>query len=53
VLAAGTTVVVDGTSGATAHSIKSIGIAKTATSGGQITMAVVPERVVKVEAATP
>jgi len=51
VLAAGTTVVVDGTTGSTAHSTKSIGIAKTATSGGQITMAVVPERVVEVAAA--
>jgi len=51
VLAAGTTVVVDGTSGSTVHSTKSIGIAKTATSEGQITMVVAPQRVVEVAAA--
>lgn len=50
VLAAGTTVVVDGSTGSTTHSTKSIGIAKTATSGGQITMAVVSGRTVQVDA---
>ena len=53
VLAAGSTVVVDGTTGSTAHSTKSIGIAKTATSGGTITMAVVPGRTVQVAASSP
>ena len=51
VLAAGTTVVVDGTTGSTVQSTKSIGIAKTATSSGSIDLVIIPGRTVQVAAA--
>ena len=52
VLNAGTTVIVDGSTGSTTRTTKSIGIAKTATSGGTITMAVVPGRTVQIDTAS-
>jgi len=51
VLAATTTVVVDGTTGSTVQSTKSIGIAKTATSSGSIDLVVIPGRTVQIAAA--
>lgn len=51
VIAAGTTVIVDGTTGSTVHSTKSIGIAKTAVSGGEITLVIAPGRTVEIAAA--
>jgi hypothetical protein len=51
VLNGGTTVVVDGTSGSTTRSEKSIGIAKSATSGGTITLSVMPGRRVHIASA--
>ena len=49
VLDAGTTVVVDGSTGSTTRSAKTIGIAKTATSGGTASIVVMPNRRVHVE----
>ena len=49
VLDAGTTVVVDGSTGSTTRSAKTIGIAKTATSGGTASIVVMPGRLVHVE----
>ena len=49
VLNTGTTVTVDGSTGSTVNSIYSIGIAKTATSGGTITLAVLPSRTVAIQ----
>ena len=51
VLAAGTTVVVDGSTGSTVQSTKSLGIAKTATSSGSIDLVIIPGRTVQVAAA--
>jgi len=51
VLNAGTTVVVDGTTGSTTLSTKSIGVAKTATTASQIDLAIVPGRRVEIAAA--
>tara|TARA_R110000824_G_scaffold292942_3_gene481365 strand:+ start:944 stop:1468 length:525 start_codon:yes stop_codon:yes gene_type:complete len=50
VLNAGTTLVVDGTSGSTTRSVRSIGIAKTATATGTITLSVMPGRRVHIAA---
>jgi hypothetical protein len=51
VLNTGTTVVVDGTTGSTVLTTKSIGVAKTAVSGGEITLVILPGRTVEIAAA--
>ncbi len=50
VIKGGTTVIVDGTTGGTSRTANTVGIAKTATADGLITMSVMPNRRVHVKA---
>lgn len=50
VINAGTTVIVDGTTGSTTQTTRSIGIAKTATATGAIDLVVLPSRTIEIAA---